>query len=660
MPLFVINSIFGIYTVLMKHFFTAVLLFVAAISQSQSISNFCSKAKTQFPQTKSIQTIADADENKYDVKYQKLDLQMNDNNAIVAGVSTTIAQVVQAPFNRFVCELLGMQVSTLKINGVAQTVVNDGVTVSATLNTPLNLGDVFTVEITYGGTAQEGVIVATSPTYGVTACATLSESYNADGWWPCKQVLTDKIDSSDVWITVANSLMAGSNGLLQNITPMPNNKRRFEWKSRHPIDYYLISASVADYRDYSIYAHPVGSDSILIQNYIYDTQLNYTNNKFRLDTTALLVEYFSEIYGLYPFADEKYGHCQAPIGGGMEHQTMTTIYRFDFDIVAHELGHQWFGDNVTCASWSHIWVNEGFANYSEYLAYEHFRPADARPYMDGIHSNVIPDYATYGTAFCDDTTDENRIFDYALTYSKGEAIIHSLRFEVNNDSLFFAALRLYQQQNAYGTATAETLKLVFENVTGLNLTDFFNQWYYGVGYPEFDIAWNQVGGQTFLSVTENPTAPNITPFFNTSLELKLPSVQGDTTVRVFISQPNQVFVFNWDNPISTVVVDPNQWILNTVGAILHNTALTDIPAVEDAQLNIYPVPTQNVVAINAAKPITAVRLFDMAGREMTGFDYSNAGTTSTVDLTAYAAGTYVLNIYVANASNPIRKLVVKQ
>ena len=155
---------------------------------------------------------------------------------------------------------------------------------------------------------------------------------------------------------------------------MPGNKLRYEWKSNYPIAYYLISFAVSEYQEYNIYAHPagMGGDSLLIQNFIYDAPGCLDYYKAGIDETVGMVELFSDLYSLYPFHQEKYGHCLTAIGGGMEHQTMSTMGNFNFGLVAHELGHMWFGDNVTCATWSDIWINEGFATYTDYLAREKF------------------------------------------------------------------------------------------------------------------------------------------------------------------------------------------------------------------------------------------------------------------------------------------------
>src|SRR5690606_33875381 len=115
------------------------------------------------------------------------------------------------------------------------------------------------------------------------------------------------------------------------------------------------------------------TDSMLLQEYIYDHPEVLPLYKNAIDSMPLLVNYFSDLFGRYPFYKEKYGHCLSPMGGGMEHQTMTTLRSFNFNLVVHELAHQWFGNYVTCRSWQDLWLNEGFATYSEYLANHYFK-----------------------------------------------------------------------------------------------------------------------------------------------------------------------------------------------------------------------------------------------------------------------------------------------
>ncbi|GIV25811.1 MAG: hypothetical protein KatS3mg026_1503 [Bacteroidia bacterium] len=185
---------------------------------------------------------------------------------------------------------------------------------------------------------------------------------------------------------------AGAVGLLEGTDTLPLTQQvRLRWKSRYPIAYYLVAFAVAEYIDYSFYAPiPGAPQPVLVQNYLYNNPQTLPYFQDQIDTTAGLLREFSRLYGPYPFWREKYGHMMAPFSGGMEHQTMTTQGFFTFTLTAHELAHQWFGDWVTCASWQDIWLNEGFASYSEYVALQRLGgAAAARSWLVNTHDDVV-------------------------------------------------------------------------------------------------------------------------------------------------------------------------------------------------------------------------------------------------------------------------------
>ncbi len=545
---------------------------------------------------------------KYDLNYVKLDLTLDNlSTNIDIGHATLKAKVVALSLDILILELQeDIVLDSAKINGdiVAFNRVDDELQLFPINNLAQNTD--FIAEVFYHGAALNnggfvnGIFNDVSPSWGANVTWTLSESFNAYTWWPCKQDLNDKIDSSEVWLTVPDTLKAGSNGLLLNEVPLANNKTRFEWKHKHPIDYYLISLAVGPYVDYSFNAALPGiPDSVLVQNYIYDNPNTLINFLTEINKTGDMLYKFSEMYGIYPFYNEKYGHCMAPLSGGMEHQTMTTQGFFEQGLTAHELGHQWFGDNVTCQTWGHIWVNEGFASYSEYLYQQTLNQSNAQQDMEDVHNNVMR--VLGGSVFVTDDTDENRIFDSRLTYDKGSALVHMIRHWVNNDALFFNALKVFQTTYTGGTATAEDLINIVEDETSVDFSDFLNHWYYGEGYPTYSGVFNDYNGQVLIELNQSSSVPNTNPFFTSFIDIKINFINGsDTIIRVKNSINNQQYTFNIDKEIYAVSVDPDNWVLNKAGSFIKNDDFTEainvvsgIRSEEKLNLAIYPNPNHD-------------------------------------------------------------------
>ena len=535
----------------------------------------------QFNNTQRISYYQYNSMNKYDVKYLKLDLNAETGSRDMSGTALTISSVI-ATLDTFITEFANsMIVDSILINGSLKSFTHSGDHIFVPLSTSLSIGSSISALIYYHGTTNSlGVYAGTSASTGLNYVATQSESYQAREWFPCKQILTDKIDSTEIWVTTSALNKVGSNGLLQGVDAMPGGKVRYRWKTTYPMNYYMPSISVGNYMEYLNYAHPtaMAPDSILIQHYLVDNSTYFNSVKSNLDMTPVFIDKLSDLCGLYPFKNEKYGHSMASIGGGMEHQTMTTLSSFGSTLIGHELGHQWFGDNVTCARWNDIWLNEGFATYTEYLLVEKlpalFPGNTPSTYMQNIHNSVLT--SGTGSVYIPDASvyDENRIFSGRLSYNKGAAIIHNLRFEMQNDNTFFQTLKNYQQQFKDSVATGEDFKHVAEVTSGKNFTDFFNQWYYGEGHPTFNITYFKSTADTLLLlVNETTSAPTITPFFKGLLELKITSLLGDTTVLINLTANNQVFKFVYNKVPSNIVVDPNNWVLNQVGTITNGTVV---------------------------------------------------------------------------------------
>ena len=166
----------------------------------------------------------------------------------------------------------------------------------------------------------------------------------------------------------------------------------------------------------------------------------------------------------------------------MEHQTNSFIVSPNENLMAHELAHQWFGDKITCGSWQDIWLNEGFATYLSYFYFEKGDPAGHLNRLKNL-SNAITSVPG-GSVWVEDTTNVGRIFSSRLSYNKGAYLVHMLRW-VLGDTSFFRGVRQYMNDPklAYGFAITEDLKRNLEQVSGKDLTEFFNDWFKGQGHP---------------------------------------------------------------------------------------------------------------------------------------------------------------------------------
>ncbi|PQJ10630.1 hypothetical protein CJD36_011700 [Flavipsychrobacter stenotrophus] len=600
-------------------------------------------------------TVADLAEDKYDIRHVKFDLSVSNTSTHLEGSVSTTAKVTGSSFNTYVFELIpDFTIDSVVISGISLPFTTAGVVRTVTLPATLPVGSVFTAQVYYIGTPpnsalyyDSGINCIADPTWGNMVTFTHGESYYANQWWPCKQSLRDKIDSVDMWLTIPDTLKAGSNGLLKAVTPIDATHNRYEWKERYPIDYYLISFSVANYMDYSYYMHFTGSpDSMLVQNYIYNNPAVLTAYKDVIDSTGMMIDYFSTLFGRYPFWKEKYGHCLAPEGGGMEHQTMTTLGFFDTWLTSHELSHQWFGDNVTCGSWADICVNEGFASYCADLFADHFW-SHATALSNIKYSENYVSNLPGGFLFVDDTTDQARIFDGRLSYSKGEALAHMLRFLINDDAVYFQILQNYQSQFRGGNATIEDLKNVTIAATGLtvnsmNLDTFFNQWAYLEGYPKYVLRWHQIGTDVWIRLDQTTSVPASVPLFRTPIEVKLHAATGDTVVRFFNDLPIQIYHTTWDRTVISPSLDPNAGLIYKLLGTIHDVTLGVNNAVVESAIKISPNPATTEWTISNVARDSKLILTDMSGRRLwQGVGDNNA---TAVPATHLAAGMYMLQV----------------
>lgn len=468
---------------------------------------------------------------------------------------------------------------------------------------------------------------------------TLSEPYGARDWWPCKQDLKDKIDSIDLFITTPSAYKAASNGLLvEQINT--GSHTIYHWKHRYPIATYLVCMAVTNYEVYTDLA-PFNGDTLKILNYVYPE--NYAADTVASKLTISAMQLYDSLFGMYPFSKEKYGQVEFGWGGGMEHQTMTFIHDYGFELVVHELAHHWFGDKVTCHSWHDIWLNEGFAVYLTTICYRYLSPVWLLTSKKGCIGSAVQ--APNGSVWCDDTTSVSRIFDSHLSYAKGSVVLNQLNW-IMGDSLFFSGLRNYltDSSNAYAFGTTISLQRHLEQTSGLDLTNYFQQYVYGKGFPSFQIQWGQDFSQHItLTIGQTQSDPSVS-FFQIPVPIQFKSATGDTLIIFNPTASGQTFSFNLPFLADSLLFDPNADILSANNVITRQ-------ATANLACLIYPNPASGTLQyqIQSSQSGNAqIKICDTQGRVVyTGNSALQAGANFfNTDISRFAAGVYELRAVV--------------
>jgi aminopeptidase N len=295
--------------------------------------------------------------------------------------------------------------------------------------------------------------------------------------------------------------------------------------------------------------------------FVYPEDLIIAQEDFTV--TPSMIEFYSSIFIEYPFLKEKYGMAEIPGSTAIEHQTCTSYpsklitgtHRYDW-IIAHELAHQWWGDLVTLLDWPDIWLNEGFATYSDALWHEYIYG------FEGLKSRMIDFkniYFTYhqgaehpiynpplGHLFC------------SIEYEKAAWVLHMLRF-ITGDSKFWNILRRYALLYAYGNASTKDFQQVCEEIYGGSLDWFFNEWIYESGYPIYQFGWGVISSNK-IRIVINQIQENF-PIFRMPIELKFVFPSKEIKKVIWVEKKYNIFEFSFKQKPLQVLFDPNNWIL---------------------------------------------------------------------------------------------------
>ncbi len=497
----------------------------------------------------------------YDARYYSLDLHPDIPSQVLTASVLIRATVSSGPLTTMDLDFYdNMVVDSVTAGGLPAAFQHAADLLTVTLDHSYATGQTIVVRVMYHGTPLRG---AFGPVFGFMswynriAVWTLSEPFGARQWWPCKDYPDDKADSVDVRLTVPTGYITASNGT--RVLATDNGVVAVaQWHERYPIATYLVSIASYPYAAHSDWYRYSPADSMEIQFYAYPEEAVASAPANAL--VKNIIAAYAVKFGEYPFLNEKYGEAETPRGGGMENQTCTSVGAFAEYLTAHELGHSWWGDLVTCQSFHHIWLNEGFATYCEAMWAEITGGPTA--YHNYLHSRR---YLGAGTVYVPADTSSGRIFDYDLSYTKGAWVLSMLRHVVG-DSAFYASLREYRSRHAFGNATTEDFEAACESVSGRDLHKFFQEWIYGEYAPNYRCLYTvqPAGGGYDLALHVDQLQSAQT--FTMPIDVV---VHGQSSAYAFVLQDSlaaQDFTLHVPSPPTSVALDPDEWILCTAAA----------------------------------------------------------------------------------------------
>ncbi len=377
--------------------------------------------------------------------------------------------------------------------------------------------------------------------------------------------------TQDLSLTVEDRFKTLSNGLLVSSKKNTDGTRTDRWQLDQPHAPYLFMIAVGEYA--------VVEDTWRNIPLAYYVEPAYeADARHIFPYTPQMLELFSQKLGVkYPWPKYAQVVVRDFVSGAMENTTAVTFGEFvqkhkadliddraNEKIVAHEMMHHWFGDYVTCESWANLTLNEGFANYSEYMWLEHQYGRDEADY------HLLEEWSGYfdqASSFIHplihfNYADNEDMFD-AHSYNKGGSVLHMLRHYTGDDA-FFAALQLFLEKNAYQAVEVHDLRLAFETVTGEDLNWFFNQWFLSAGHPTLDLSYNYNEETGKLSVTiEQTQDPESMPaVFEMPTEIDIYTATGQKR-REKIRLTDRIQFFEFDVPTNPklVVLDPHKVLL---------------------------------------------------------------------------------------------------
>jgi aminopeptidase N len=522
-----------------------------------------------------------------DIINTRLDLSFDWDSAYVIGKATIFAKPYFYPSDQLVLNANGFRLNSVSLIKkdikIPLRYIYDGKLLKISLDKSYTRDQNFTIFIDYVAMPNKlkiGEDIASAGDRGIyfinrdgkdkgkpRQIWTQGETECNSNWFPTINGTQEKM-TQELNITVPNEFVSLSNGTLEFSTLNGDGTRTDSWRQEQPHSTYLTMLAVGDF--------------VITKDHWRDKELSYYTEpeyaataKMVFGKTPEMMEFFSNKLGIeYPW--DKYSQIVVRdfVSGAMENTTATVFFEGlnmsegqfldenHEDIIAHELFHHWFGNLVTAESWANLPLNESFATYGEYL-WEEFKYGRDQADVKGLEDMSIylankrktePDVIRF------DYADKEQMFD-EISYHKGGRILHMLRKTVG-DEAFFESLKLYLTKYSFKTAEIHDLRLVFEEISGMDLNWFFNQWFLASGHPVLSIqsSYDPIKREIKVGITQDQNLTE-TPLYRIPISVDIYSGGKIERKEIILDRQNQSFIFPSLSPPDLVNVDAEKYIL---------------------------------------------------------------------------------------------------
>jgi aminopeptidase N len=506
----------------------------------------------------------------YDVIHYRLAINFDEPAEKVMGVAEISLRPLDESLGSVWFHAANMEVSAVRLSdGTPLVFDNDNSFITVTLDRNYSNADTVTVNITYSCFPQQGLYFIRPDSNDLTKRSqiwTQGEEIENRHWFPCYDFPDDKA-TSELIATVRDSYTVLSNGkLMSEVHDTASGTRTFHWSQTLPHSSYLIMLAAGEYSVVtSVYGH------IPLPNYVYPADTGNVRHVF--GKTREMMRFFEALLNR-PYPWEQYAHIIIDqfMWGGMENTSAVTLnesYMFGKrdtldanadGVIAHELAHQWWGDLVTCSDWTHLWLNEGFANYYESLFRRYDRGQDEFQHEAYLSSRSV-------------RNQEGRlgrkpivsVESYGINlYDKGAWVLRMLNDILGKDE-FTDAIRFYLDRYQFRNASTHDFEMTVEEFTGQDLGWFFSQWVYKAGHPKLEVEteWDGSGLPLRVRVQQTQETDSLTGLFRFPLEIATYGPGGWDLHRVWVEHEEEEFVFPVDERPDLILIDPDLKVLKS-------------------------------------------------------------------------------------------------